>query len=641
MKKVTAISLENYRAFHGTYDVINLPNGENVLIYGENGSGKSSLFKALYDYFQSSRLRNTPFIYNRYDSQSPGKIQIEFSDFTGLPVQLVPNSSQLFSFGTAVTDNIQTFIQSASLIKGFLEYRDLLKVYFHKEAIPNLFDLIISSLLNNYIPIAAGASYRLGQKWDELQTALLNSYNRNDSTHRNALNELPNYEVALRATLDSVFIELNRLLGQYFGNLKLSLSYNLQALNFNYTRQKKDWHTTADLRLIISKDGVAISGDYQDFLNEARLSAFSVCLFLASLRLNPVTDLQVLYLDDIFIGLDTGNRLPILKIVENEFPNHQIFISTYDRHWYELAKRYFEIHQPGKWKNLELYVSEGTQNTITFDKPLVLSGSTSYEKAVQYLHNRSSPDYPAAASYFRKYLEEIINEHVPTFELVGDDFARLPDYALTKLLEKTSSFFIKISQPVTTLNTIISLLHALIHPLSHFVISTPIYKRELEEIQFALLRFKTELSSINKEIYRPVLDSTKKVRITIIVNSQTNHIYTYELSLKSALVIRKNSDGTLTLLETPCVLREMSGVNAGKKLNSHRPKTSNQNYNYSSVKNAYNSIYKYLQSTESNLEQPIGFSLNYVEWLNIQHWEPLSNLVIWQGTAPQSLSPVP
>ena len=45
--RITSIGLKNFRAFYGEH-IINLGNhGKNLLVYGENGSGKSSLFLAL------------------------------------------------------------------------------------------------------------------------------------------------------------------------------------------------------------------------------------------------------------------------------------------------------------------------------------------------------------------------------------------------------------------------------------------------------------------------------------------------------------------------------------------------------------------------------------------------------------------
>jgi len=46
---------------------------------------------------------------------------------------------------------------------------------------------------------------------------------------------------------------------------------------------------------------------------------------------------KVLFLDDIFIGLDIANRLPLLSILENEFPEYQVFITSYDKPWFEHA----------------------------------------------------------------------------------------------------------------------------------------------------------------------------------------------------------------------------------------------------------------------------------------------------------------
>ncbi len=54
MKRVTKFEINNYRAFFNQY-AFELPQGENLLVYGENGSGKSSLFKALSNYLTSSR----------------------------------------------------------------------------------------------------------------------------------------------------------------------------------------------------------------------------------------------------------------------------------------------------------------------------------------------------------------------------------------------------------------------------------------------------------------------------------------------------------------------------------------------------------------------------------------------------------
>lgn len=61
------------------------------------------------------------------------------------------------------------------------------------------------------------------------------------------------------------------------------------------------------------------------FLNEAKLSAISLSIYLAALRVNPSSTLKVLVLDDVLIGLDMSNRLPVIDILKELFTDYQIF----------------------------------------------------------------------------------------------------------------------------------------------------------------------------------------------------------------------------------------------------------------------------------------------------------------------------
>lgn len=61
MKRITNLEILNFRAFFDAYQ-IELPKGENLLIYGENGSGKSSLFKLVSNFLRSSQNPAFPYI---------------------------------------------------------------------------------------------------------------------------------------------------------------------------------------------------------------------------------------------------------------------------------------------------------------------------------------------------------------------------------------------------------------------------------------------------------------------------------------------------------------------------------------------------------------------------------------------------
>jgi predicted ATPase len=54
--RLTGIEIINYFAFRGTFR-LNLPKGENLLVYGENGAGKSSLFHTLRVFMEAPDTR--------------------------------------------------------------------------------------------------------------------------------------------------------------------------------------------------------------------------------------------------------------------------------------------------------------------------------------------------------------------------------------------------------------------------------------------------------------------------------------------------------------------------------------------------------------------------------------------------------
>ncbi|RLJ75136.1 AAA family ATPase [Pedobacter alluvionis] len=630
MKRIISIQLENYRAFHNIFKEIAIPKGQNVLIYGENGSGKSSLFKALNDYINSSRIARN-FTINRYSQNPRGKIEIKFSDFTSNPWTEIPNTAQSFIFSDTNTPNQIGFLQVASLAKGFLEYRDLLDVYLHKEARPNLFNLVVQTLLANYIPNNLGATYRVGARWGQLQNLLIDeSYTRRDYNHQYALNELVIYERNLRSTLDDIFSDLNQMLTTYFTDLNIQLSYDLAPLDFLYGNGKWEWKTRADLRLNVIKDGVVIIGDYSDILNEARLSAFAICLYLASLKRNPVVDYQILYLDDIFVGLDAGNRLPILKIIEAEFQGYQVFISTYDRHWYELASRYFKKSVNNNWLAFEFYVGKGEENAITFDKPIITKGESNFEKAVKYLNHNTDPDYPAAGNNFRKYLEELLPKYIPIIELTDANKQQLADFKTTKIIQLSISFLKRTFNNATSLESIYSLLHGLVHPLSHYSIKGPVYKGELLIVERSIMALESQLIALDwQNNYKAILEKGKTIKLTFCVDQATNHYFYYEISLKSNLWI-KNIPGQVPIIcNTGCHAVRYYGHNGTVLYPPGRANRNHAYYNYETLETAYNNIYQFLNNTQVAFPMSQTGYLSWCEWAGPSGWEPLGNLIVW------------
>jgi energy-coupling factor transporter ATP-binding protein EcfA2 len=630
MKKITKIEIENYRAFYGNY-TIKLPKGENLLIYGENGSGKSSFFKALNNYLSSSRDATFPFTRNNYSSAPNGEIKLTFQDFDDATFQPVAGTEQDLAFGSAVSTNAIQFVKDAELIKGFLDYRNLLDVYFHKEPNPNLFELIVLKILGKQFNVAK--TFRFAEKWTQLQKNLKdNSYTRNDRTHQYALNELPVYQSAIETILKDVFKVLNtELLKKYFPELNIELRFELKPIVFNYSFWKSDWWTTADLRLKVFQNGVPVPDNYNDFLNEARLSAFALCIYLAALKRNPETiEYKILFLDDVFVGLDTSNRIPILKILQQEFIQRQIIIATYDRHLYELANRQFETETPGKWQKVEFYVGNNKVGTQNFEQPIIVKGESNYEKGTHYLHDRQKPDYPAAANYFRKALEELIKEFIPKWETADAENTQLPDFQLTQLIIRTKRFLGNSGNSTEYIDNIKSLLSSLLHPLSHHEITAPIYKGELIIIESNFIKLKKQLQDLDiSNNFKCCLEQGKRLKMTFEVNATTNHFSYYELILKDPLTLQRNGAAIPFISKVHCIADRCFGNNGTTDYPSFNPDKKNPDFNYESLSNAYDRIHTYLIGTPIGAFPKVVDYVTTIQFHDGTDWQPLSNLIVW------------
>lgn len=502
MKKITEIRIENYKAYIKE-EVINLPNGENLLLYGENGSGKSSLFHALRHFLKTSVYSDLNFDLNCFSSNPSGRIDITFKDYDEDNKILKPESEVTYSVceNPKKSTNNESFIKYGYRFSGFLDYSQLLKVYLNKGERPNLFDLI-NELLGEYIPIKYGFHETISETFKFIRDSVNNSYHRTDKSYLNAISKFNKLQRAYPNIIKDLNAEFKRLMLDYFNSFKLDI--DLVGVNIRLKESGKVKHTKieGDLFIDVTHFGNTLP-KYNNRLNEARLSAIAICLYLASLKLkNQISDIKLLYLDDVFVGLDSANRRPILKILQSEFSSYQIMISTYDKSWYKLAKEI--IGDSNNWKFAEMYESEFQMpDGHTVSKPLIIYGISMIDKARKYLYDCEIPDYPAAANYMRKSFEELLTTSNYRPAILNNEMELIEAYKLPKLIQATRTFLSliplnpyssSISKLLLDLN---SYLRPMLHPLSHYAPDEPIYKTELIGAEKLFDQLKTQFLCAN------------------------------------------------------------------------------------------------------------------------------------------------
>lgn len=635
MKRIVEINIFNFKAyFYPT--TIKLDKGENLLIYGENGSGKSSLYKSLDFFFEQSIGREkTKFQANVHTGSKDGFVKLLFKDVDVL------NSSQEESAAYSSTAMIEStfapFVKSTARTKGFLDYTNLLNVYFNKKSGDNLFDLFLD-LLSEITSIASRTPLTLREELDNFYGFTRGLKIRRGKKYDQIPNKLRTFENNFKRALDGLFVQLNRFLTIYFNELGVNLNYTLQPIKLDDKNSVSIAKIRAVLKLDVFKNGVMID-DYNQVLNEARLSAISTCIYLASIKNNPqAIEYKLLFLDDIFIGLDMGNRLPILKILQTEFEDYQIILSTYDRGWYNMARGVLSANTGFNWKFKEMFAGkELLPDGRVIMKPIIISDEGMLERARRFLYDTSCPDYPAAANYYRKTLEEQLPKYFPKVIMKDENYEDLAKYKIGLIIIKALRFcqmmpkyVYNLTSIIESLTELLGLLAPLLHPLSHYVPNAPVYKVELEKVDKALSDFLCDAHILNFDSnVRMILERNDILKL--IIKGSSKWEYIYYIRLEEHLFLYRKVD-EYELSESKCYICKMEGKKAdGSQIQSISiSKTSDlySSVSYGNLKDLYEGTCRYLHS--KNIEDVI-VSSNYIDGFSYYNqigkdinWEKLS-----------------
>ena len=381
--RITEIEIKNFKAFYGTYRINLRKTGKNLLIYGENGSGKSSLYFALKPLFESGDDRS-----HRFENDQ--NIFIEDPGYIKLGLRADPQSrKEIYEWSESVRETDNELIIEASRAKGFLDYKALLEThYVHRESdTVNVFNLLVETLLANTVNIEGRS---LADDWADIEP----SFQRQTTASEIATLEerIESFNIELANRLAELQPKTSEILSKFGHNL--ALNFDFPGIKYNRENRTLD---NQQILLTVDLFNTNIP-EHHLFLNEARLSAIAIAIYLSSILIQPESRLKIFALDDMLIGLDMSNRLPVLDILNEYFPEHQIFLTTYDKAWYEIVK---QRTSDAEWEYAEFY----SEKTDEFEIPIYAQDKPYLDKAKVYF---AANDYKACVIYLRTAFEAAI-----------------------------------------------------------------------------------------------------------------------------------------------------------------------------------------------------------------------------------------
>lgn len=452
--KIQSLDVSMFRGIPNTIHVDFQQNGQPIstIIYGDNGSGKSSIVDAIelvtQGTIQGGRTgTKDDWIYNSISlkSDDSSQISINLSDETthNVKIRFVDEKDRIAIMGTV----IQEFINAPYVLRR----RSILNFW----ETPNIKKLTLFFKYVGTIKAATSLSKTEIEKQLSLQREQLKQ------KKRDLLKSLGDYfgfdsEVLAKQSQSQIFAELkkankNRSITtlpqkhpKYNDAKELVSVFNEIAdtsaklkKTKNRDNGKKEWRDSLSDQMktiapLITEAFKKISRT-NDYVKEIDISVaetnevsmgFSVVLENGK-RIEPTMlfseanrDLlalliylefiynsgetfgqaRVLVLDDVFQSVDATIRFRIMQYIIERFSEWQVIITTHDRLWKEQIVQLFRNH------SLPLKQLEIVQWTFN-DGPIIIGGKNSFDEKVQAaVENGSASDICAAAGYLLEYM---------------------------------------------------------------------------------------------------------------------------------------------------------------------------------------------------------------------------------------------
>jgi energy-coupling factor transporter ATP-binding protein EcfA2 len=412
------IEIRNFKAFRKF--TLNL-EGRHLLVYGDNGAGKSSLYWALYTFLQSARKPTTgdtgiskyfdpaelQNLLNTHEQASPNP---QPSEIAVTLRDMETKTDTTYRIGRdPYGQTVHGTRQEPAIVKGdlasdFITYRFFFGFsHFRNSKELNLWPLFEEEILP--FCVSTGGSVPI-EIWQTIKSESPNPSGYKGLAGRYAYDrfiaDTQAFASILPEIVDGISSEAQRFYDEHFSSddkARITLKLRVTVTpSYDFDSRK---FTKPEIKFGIQIGGKTITRP-QSFLNEAKLTQLALSVrFAASLVNLHDSDLKVLVLDDLLVSLDMSNRMKVVEILMTEtFANYQKIILTHDLGFFREFCRTIGPNHPN-WSFMRL-VGDAA-NVITCQ-----SLKTELQKAEDYLHGHNLDE---AAVCLRKSAEDMAKRY--------------------------------------------------------------------------------------------------------------------------------------------------------------------------------------------------------------------------------------
>lgn len=432
-KTIEKITFKNFKAFREE-QTIDFKN-KNVLIYGNNGAGKSSIFWAIYTFLQSSIKTQSEIekYFRFFDSANDSThqslrnifevptedayIDLTIAEGTQKTTRRISESSinTIGNIDIKLINTTSDFI-NYKLLSNF--YRDSHKYevnlwqVFERDIFPYLTDNVTDETILDKIKRIT-KNVPLTDKGYPAQ---------NNSNKKN--NYIATVD-SLNQEIETLLVKIQRVANEiikehFFTNkdvIKVSLDYD-KKFDFDLIKSQLweedkvgERHSKLRIKLVVEQYNEASSNwisiqRVQSLLNEAQLTRIAIAIRIGALRTRiQDSDCKLLVLDDMLISLDMSNRIEVIKMILNKknkqslrfFDKFQKVILTHDKGFYNILKNYTNAND---WEYYNLSKKENTN-----EAPKLRNDRSNIEKAQKFL---ADGEFDSCGNELRKELESVL-----------------------------------------------------------------------------------------------------------------------------------------------------------------------------------------------------------------------------------------